>query len=624
MPPAPGSVKQDLAIRSSGLVHELQKERAYSTGFLNGDGTAFAAELKAQRIETDTARAALEDHLRRARGNEGGRIERALRDATEQLARLGTLRERVTERAVPATEEIAYFTSTNAAFLDLIDHLASVGDQAEITRAVVAYSSLLRSKECAGIERAVVANALGKGSFPPSGYITFINAVNSQAVYTKWFLFLASEAQRESFATRMRAPAVAEVERMRATVEEKASQEPVGVPVAAWIEATTNRINLLRAVEVDLSESLSSLAATIGAHATSALVTYATATGVLASAAIFLGAVLVRRITQRLVAVSSKARRIADADLSGTELAVTGRDELSDLTRAINDMSHSLRSIVTGVSQTTTTVASAATEISASAEEMAGTLKSQERAAAQVAAAVAEMSTSVGQIAEKSGLAATSARTAGERATDGGAVVSRATDEMFQVRDVVSSTAENVRALADRAEATGKVLSVISDIADQTNLLALNAAIEAARAGEHGRGFAVVADEVRKLAERTQQATREVATSIGGIQSGTGDAVARIETCMTKASAGAALAQEAAKALTQIVEGSSSVHVSVEAISATVTQQASAAEEIARSIDSISAATRETCQAATQSAEAASSLSRESERLQSLVKRFVL
>ncbi len=163
---------------------------------------------------------------------------------------------------------------------------------------------------------------------------------------------------------------------------------------------------------------------------------------------------------------------------------------------------------------------------------------------------------------------------------------------------------------------------MINDIADQTNLLALNAAIEAARAGEHGRGFAVVADEVRKLAERTTSATEEVSSSIRGIQGETASAVSRIEAGSERVGKGVDLANQAGSSLETIVQGSKSVQGMVQDIAAAANQQASASDEIARAIENISSVTRQSSEGAGQASEAAGDLALQSEQLMSLVGRF--
>ncbi len=612
-----------LAVAASGLVHELQKERAYSTGFLNGDGKAFAGELEGQRRATDEARTRFDEFLAGFDAHSAGAgVEAALGPVKDALGKHVSIRQRVSERSIPAAEEIAYFTETNAALLNLSGQMATAGNQADVARAVMAYVAFSRGKESAGIERAVGTNALGKDAFQGDGLPKFIRAVSLQSAYFNEFLSLAQPEEREMFNKKMHEPVATQVEQMRGTIIEKASSGGFGIQPAAWVDATTNRINLLRDVESRLSDDLSALSARIGSEARQALWYFVGFTGAVVAAAIAFGLVLVKRIVNRLNAVVDRSKRIAAADLTGEALDASGRDELADLASSVNEMSGSLRGIVSQVSAMTSTVTAAATEISASAEELAGTLTSQESATSQVAAAVAEMSASVNEIASKSSDAAGSARSAGDMANSGGEVVRRAVGEMIEIRDEVSSAAKNVQSLAQKAEEIGKVLAVISDIADQTNLLALNAAIEAARAGDQGRGFAVVADEVRKLAERTQQATREVAASISGIQETTSSAVTMIQKCTVKAANGSGMAQDAAKALTGIVEGSATVHVAVDGISATVGQQASAAEEISRSVENISSATRESSQAASQAATAAASLSMEAEKLQVLVRKF--
>jgi len=329
-----------------------------------------------------------------------------------------------------------------------------------------------------------------------------------------------------------------------------------------------------------------------------------------------------RSIAGRLALVTERAQAIANADLSAQQLPITSGDEIGQLAGAVNDMSRSLHSMVKSVSETSQGVAAAATQIAASAEQMAGTLKHQEDSASQVAAAVAEMSASIAEVADKSGGAAQSAQSAGSQANQGGDVVTKTVNEMVEIKQEVNAAAAQVGELAAKADSIGQVLSVISDIADQTNLLALNAAIEAARAGEHGRGFAVVADEVRKLAERTQQATQEVARSVNAIQEGTKGAVEKIQGCTERVGRGSELAKNAGEALKQIVSGSNDVRVAIESISAAAQQQSTASEEVSRSMEQIRSGTRESSEAAQQASQAASALSQQSERLREIVNRF--
>ncbi len=193
---------------------------------------------------------------------------------------------------------------------------------------------------------------------------------------------------------------------------------------------------------------------------------------------------------------------------------------------------------------------------------------------------------------------------------------------MESIASDVSKSSQAVTSLGKKGEQIGQIIEVINDIAEQTNLLALNAAIEAARAGEHGRGFAVVADEVRKLAERTTTATEEVARSIKEIQSETDGAVRTIEAGSQRVAKGVELANSAGEALSQIVATSQTVAGMVQSIAAAAEQQSAASEQISRSIEQINAVTLESTQGATQAAQAASQLSQQAETLQALVGRF--
>jgi methyl-accepting chemotaxis protein len=219
---------------------------------------------------------------------------------------------------------------------------------------------------------------------------------------------------------------------------------------------------------------------------------------------------------------------------------------------------------------------------------------------------------------------ADAAKRAKDAAAEGGAVVQDTTEGIRRIAVVVKVSAERVKELGKSSNEIGVIINVINDIADQTNLLALNAAIEAARAGEQGRGFAVVADEVRKLAERTTKATKEIADMIVKIQKDTADAVAAMAEGTNRADEGIKLADKAGSSLTMIVENSQKVTDMVTQIAVASEQQSSASEQISKNVEGISAVTGESAQATQQIARAAEDLNRLTENLQQLVGRFKL
>ncbi|MBU0983143.1 MAG: HAMP domain-containing protein [candidate division Zixibacteria bacterium] len=313
------------------------------------------------------------------------------------------------------------------------------------------------------------------------------------------------------------------------------------------------------------------------------------------------------------------AEKIAGNDLRVTVKPKSDRDVLGN---SFKVMTTNLSGMVRQLNDNASQLVSAASEIASSSEQMSRGANDQNAQMGQVSTAIEEMAATILESSRNAGEASEGSRSSAETATAGGEIVSQTIQGMQRIAAVVRDSADSIGKLASSADQIGEIIGVIDDIADQTNLLALNAAIEAARAGEQGRGFAVVADEVRKLAERTGKATGEITEMIKGIQSETQEAVQSMEAGIGEVDAGRELADQAGNSLRAVVAGAERVMDMISQIATATEQQSSAAEEISRSVESVTAITRETATGAEQSAAAAEELNRQAEGMREMVKQF--
>lgn len=292
------------------------------------------------------------------------------------------------------------------------------------------------------------------------------------------------------------------------------------------------------------------------------------------------------------------------------------------ITNSINQLSTSLSGLIGKVKEAVHATASAGNQITSSSEELAAGAQEQSTQTGDVAAAVEEMTMTILETSKNAEKAAVSAKHAGEVAKTGGQVVKETIEGMKRIAEGSKSSSDMVTKLGKSSEEIGEIIQVINDIADQTNLLALNAAIEAARAGEQGRGFAVVADEVRKLAERTTKATKEIAAMIKQIQKDTSIAVESMITGNLEVEKGRQLADKAGESLSEIIESAQQVGDIVTQVAAASQQQSSAAEQISKNVEGISNVSHQSAIGIQQIAKASEDLSTLTTNLQNMIQEF--
>ncbi|MGF1823266.1 methyl-accepting chemotaxis protein [Vibrio splendidus] len=586
-----------LSVVYSELVHELQKERGMTAGFIGSQGTQFVSELRSQRTSADSRRDQRNEYWQSA-DIDLPQINRLNSEISQSLNQITTIRNRVDSQSIPLSEALGYYTKLNAKLLSVSALIAELSSDSTITTETIAYYNFLQGKERAGIERAVLNNTFSKNEFGPGMLVKFISLVTEQNTYFSNFEVLGNPDNVRFFEQQLNDRSVAEVEKLRQLAESKMSGFDVD-PVY-WFAQSTARIVQLKKTENQLADSLIALTDQKTQQAQSAMMGSIAMFVVITLFATFVSFKAITDLTTRvkdLNLVLSKVRDDNDLTVRATYL---GESELGQISSSLNETLEKFSQVIDNLSQSSLTLASAAEETAQTCQYNSNTLVEQQDQIGLIATATEELSATVNEVAAKTQQTATSAKMVDQQSQEGLSTVQHSYESIEILASEINGLAEKITHLHESSNNINSVIDVIKSVADQTNLLALNAAIEAARAGEQGRGFAVVADEVRTLAQRTQESTLEIEGFISSLQSDVQTAFNVIENSKKMSSRAVEDSREVEQTLQDISSAVSEIFSMTEQIATATEEQAVVTQDIAQNVVAVEQKSTESTTGATQ------------------------
>ncbi|MEE4622369.1 methyl-accepting chemotaxis protein [Pseudomonas alliivorans] len=601
------------AQKLSDVVTTIQRERGASGVFLGSGGKTMQDKLKVLRQETDRAVSAMH-----AQSTEGLIAPDKMLRAIDGLA---GLRQQVDTLAINNGESGTRFTDLIKNLIGFSYSLETSIEDPEILRGLSSLNQFVDMKERSGRERVLLGLAFNQNRFDAPLLSRFSRNMGEFSGYFEAFQRWAPAVFKNKLDAVLQQPASVEVARLQKLGFDTPLGDPLNIKPEDWFNLSTSRIDMMAQVEAELGQTVVSLANVERTDAQRSLYVAIATVILMLIAVLWLASVIIRNIKIAVVDVNRTLISLSTRDLTA-RTRYTGRDEFGDISRNLDNMAIQIGEVIREIGSATAQVATAAEQSSAVALQTSNSVVQQRQGTDQVVTAISEMSATVKDVARSTTDAAEMSQRVNASTMQGKAEIENTISLIKGLEVQAEQTSLIIEELKGESYSISSVLDVIRGVAEQTNLLALNAAIEAARAGEQGRGFAVVADEVRNLAKKTQDSTVSIQKMIANLQSGSDRAATSMQETLGKAQEGASNVVRAGELLEEIAEGIATISDSNIQVASAAEQQSQVAEEIHRNVNDINTLVIQVSAGAEQTAVTSRELARLAEQQQGLVGRF--